>query len=859
MVLAALIVYAKIKHLVYFLSANLSNKKPTKKKLAQPKETKTQRTREPSTPLRLEEGVAQAIRAFYEGKYRKALGWARKTLAIVPGHEGMRHLAYKCAELLNDKAALLAILTQLYQADALATKEEYCVLGDMALVHKKYSLAEEVFQNLLSVAAGAPRLKGRLSKAMLRQVQQGLYLAQMMQTQDIDFDSANPPAFLPAAPKVLSRRVKKPQVMPPPQEPSEPVAPKERGRPKTSGAVKKLAKTPISERKINTTPTQPTTKKSVAAPKVAVPEVSAPPALVEPLPELAVVFTTDPEPLLEALRTQRRSEIGAVDLALTAYRHSFRTSYDQLICLPTLCDVRSLWYQEETARKVMKTLRGRAILADEVGLGKTIEAGLILKEYLKRGLVRTALVLAPSNLVPQWQDELGGKFGIAFVSTQDDLFKQHPERFWAEPFILASLQTVRSRRHFDNATSRPYDLVVVDEAHHLKNRTTQNWKLVNAIQKTFLLMLTATPVQNSLEELYNLVTLLRPGHLKTQKAFKAEFVTRGNPSDPRNREKLRQLLQEVMVRNTRSTTQLHLPPRFALTVRLNPTAPEKAFYDGISQFVSQQAALPQTSGADKLTWRKLLEAAGSSHLAALRLLGRLRDRGGKHDTQQIAALMALGERIHHSAKVQKVLELLQASPDQKIVFVNYIASLEYLAQILGEQKIPHVIYQGSMTPAQKQAALQAFGEGCQVLLATGTGGEGHNLQFCHVLLNYDLPWNPMEIEQRIGRLHRIGQEREVQVYNFCAADSLEDHILNVLDRKINMFELVVGEIDMILGRLQGEEEFSDLVYDLWVKHPDEAQRQQAFEALAARLQRARHAYEKSKEFDEKLFQEDFGV
>jgi superfamily II DNA/RNA helicase len=127
------------------------------------------------------------------------------------------------------------------------------------------------------------------------------------------------------------------------------------------------------------------------------------------------------------------------------------------------------------------------------------------------------------------------------------------------------------------------------------------------------------------------------------------------------------------------------------------------------------------------------------------------------------------------------------------------------------------------------------------------------------MLNYDLPWNPMEIEQRIGRIHRIGQEREVQVYNFCAAGSIEDRILEILDRKINMFELVVGEVDMILGRLQGEEEFGDLVYDIWVRHREEAERDKAFGALAARLQRARSSYEKSRELDEKLFQEDFGV
>ena len=133
------------------------------------------------------------------------------------------------------------------------------------------------------------------------------------------------------------------------------------------------------------------------------------------------------------------------------------------------------------------------------------------------------------------------------------------------------------------------------------------------------------------------------------------------------------------------------------------------------------------------------------------------------------------------------------------------------------------------------------------------------MQFCHMMINYDLPWNPMQIEQRIGRIHRIGQEKEVQVFNFCLGGSLEDHILEVLDRKINLFELVVGEIDMILGRLPGEQEFSDLVYEIWIRHSDEAERRRAFDALATRLRRARTAYEKSKELDEKLFQEDFAV
>jgi SNF2 family DNA or RNA helicase len=371
-------------------------------------------------------------------------------------------------------------------------------------------------------------------------------------------------------------------------------------------------------------------------------------------------------------------------------------------------------------------------------------------------------------------------------------------------------------------------------------------------------MLTATPVQNNLEELFNLVTLLRPGHLKTRSAFKEEFVSRGNPTDPRNREKLRQLLREVMVRNTRSVAQLHLPPRSAFTVRISPTAAEDEFYRSITTFVREQSA-QTNSGMSQFILRRLLERAGSSHLAALRILERIHAEAADGNKEQTGAMIRLGRAVKTDGKTRRVVELLKASSEQKILFVSTIATLEHLHGVLTEMGIPHLVFQGGLTPAQKQAVMDRFRDGCQVLLSTGTGGEGFNLQFCHVMINFDLPWNPMEIEQRIGRIHRIGQEKEVQVFNFCTAGSLEDHILEVLDRKINMFELVVGEMDMILGRLQGEEEFSDLVYEIWVRHPDDSERRKAFDALAARLKRARAGYEKSRELDEKLFQEDFGV
>ncbi len=579
----------------------------------------------------------------------------------------------------------------------------------------------------------------------------------------------------------------------------------------------------------------------------------------EPLPNPHVRFEIDTADFLTVIDSGISSDIQALNLTLSAYRLGFRSSYDQLICLGALIGVESFWHQQETARKVLRSFRGRAILADEVGLGKTIEACLILKEYILRGLVKSALILAPSSLINQWKEELKCKFDLDFAASTDSLFRDNPEQFWEAPFLLVSLQTARSRRRMDAVCARSYDMLIVDEAHHLKNQTTLNWKLVNAIQKTFLLLLTATPVQNNLEELYNLVTLLKPGHLKTRKAFKEQFVARGNPTDPQNRERLRDLLKEVMVRNTRSASQINLPPRFATTAKITSALEEAQFYQGLSRFASIVAEMKVPS-LNRMVLRRLLEAAGSSHAAALAMIERIDLSRLNGDIESsIRHLLKLGKTIKESAKAMQVMDFLQASTDQKIVFVNHLATLSYLHGLIQRKGISCAVYQGSMTADQKSAAIQSFRDGRRVLLATGSGGEGHNLQFCHILVNYDLPWNPMEIEQRIGRLHRIGQDNAVQVYNFCLSGTIEDEILEILDKKINMFELVVGEIDMILGRLQGDQEFSDMVYELWVTHPEETERKKAFNALAARIKRARTAYESSKELDEKLFREDFGV
>lgn len=761
----------------------------------------------------------RAVDSREDGDHERAIKWAVKLLEERPRDLEVWNLALSSARLLGDREKYLSLMARRWKEGLMPDWRECFSVGNLAMEQKDYHLASQIFESVLR----SPFLQtGRRKRKHFDDVQAHLRYAQAM------LQNAQPAQESPPAARGKEGSSRSP------------------GR--AASKSSNLLAPPMSF--------EPS---FVAAGTVATaqPEPACT-AVAEILPDVEINYETRADLIIDAIRKCRQADRGAFDLALQAYKHSFRVSFDQLLCLPTLKNVEPLWYQQETARKVLKTFRGRAILADEVGLGKTIEAGMIFKEYLLRGLVRTALVLTPSSLVGQWQEELRDKFGLEFASSNDLLFRRDLERFWSQPLIVASIAAARTARHFEAVTSRSYDMVIVDEAHHLRNHRTRSWQLANAIQKTFFLLLTATPVQNRVDELYSLVTILKPGHLKTRKDFLGKFVTRGKPTDPRNREQLKGLLKEIMVRNTRSVTQLRLPPRFAFTTRVDATDVERGFYQGVSQLVTD-AATRVSAGVSKMALRKLLEAAGSSHQAALATLEKLRSGQDPSVKSRVEELLTLGAEIGTGSKTRKVLDLLKSLPDRKIVFVNYLATLYHLQEAFRQHGIPHASVYGSLTPAQKAAAIEEFRKDVPVLLASGMGGEGYNLQFCSAMINYDLPWNPMEIEQRIGRIHRIGQETEVQVYNFCAAGSIEDHILEVLDRKINMFELVVGEVDMILGHLQDEREFSDMVFEIWTSHSEENELQKAFDAFSDRLSRARLEYKKTKELDEQLFGEDFGV
>lgn len=534
-------------------------------------------------------------------------------------------------------------------------------------------------------------------------------------------------------------------------------------------------------------------------------------------------------------------------------RLSLFEEFDELLCVPGLNGVEPHWYQTETVRKVLKQYRGRVLLADEVGLGKTVEAGMVLKEYILRGMAERILILTPASLVGQWRDEMHAKFGIECATTHDPLLRADPAAFWAQPRVIASIAVARRKDHAEILSGLTYDVIAVDEAHHLRDQSSASYQLVNRLQKRFLLLLSATPVQNSLLELYNLLTLLQPGIFKTQKEFRSVYMVPGKPREPANRDRLRDLMRGVMVRNTRALAALRMPRRHASTLRATPDAAEAACYQELTELVREAAA--KGEAGHRLSLQHLLAAAGSSPMAAAAAIKRYIERHVEHPLgdPRWTGLLTRTRAIKAGAKETALLKLLAQNPgEKKLVFVHQRDSLSYLADQLRRKKIAFAQFSGDMTGPRKDAAVESFRDDVPVLLCTESGGEGRNLQFCNTLINFDIPWNPMAIEQRIGRIDRIGQTREVFIFNLVAAGTIEDSVLRILDEKINMFELVVGEVGAILGEVDEQQDFSTLVLEAWLQTTDQ-ERADAFTKLENQLLAARRDYEAVKQFDEALF------
>jgi len=586
-------------------------------------------------------------------------------------------------------------------------------------------------------------------------------------------------------------------------------------------------------------------------------EAAVPPS-AEPLTtEQGVPICPDPADVAlvgpEAFRAATREEAA---LALRAVRLATHGGFDRLICLPLLRDMELLEHQLRTAKTVLRRFRGRAMLCDEVGLGKTIEAGIVLSELCLRGLVRSVLILAPPSLVEQWRGEMRRKFSLDCASYDDSDFRELGQDAWTRfDRIVASIHTAKREPHRSAICARRWDMVIVDEAHHLRNRTTQLWRFASQLQKQYILLLTATPVQNHLEELFNLVTLLEPGLLSTARRFQKRFVDRRDKLTPQHVEELHELLSEVMVRNRRSTVGLQFTRRWARTDYLSPADEERRLYEDVARLVRDQFRAAEGGHVSRMALLTLQMALGSSSQAAAGTLGRLAEQPSLAGELR-RRLSDLAERAAAqpaSAKLDRLLALLSEFGEKMVIFTQFRATQEMLGRRLREAGHEVALFHGGLSRLEKEAAIQAFRGPARLLLATESGSEGRNLQFAHAVCNFDLPWNPMKIEQRIGRLSRIGQTHDVHVFNLVAAGTVEAAVLHLLEAKLNMFELVIGEIDMILGNLDDSREFEDLVADLWADSEGMGQFAARMEDLGNRLVAAKEAYLRQRLHDDRLF------
>lgn len=482
--------------------------------------------------------------------------------------------------------------------------------------------------------------------------------------------------------------------------------------------------------------------------------------------------------------TYALSSWDAFNLSYEAELATMNHSFDELKSLAHLPQIEFLPYQLDAAKRVLFKMDGRAILADEVGLGKTIEAGLVLKEYIIRGLVKKAIILVPSSLVSQWVEELRTKFNINAIAYRKNY------RWEDIDVVVCSLDMAKKSPHHEDITNIPYDFLLVDEAHRLKNVKTLNNSFVRNIQKKYCLFLTATPIQNSLSEIYHLVSILRPGLLGSYDAFIQAFEDK----EDEQKSILNQLIQQVIIRNTRKDIQQTTIKRHVETQWIEFTTEEQNVYDRIDNLASH---LPPFT---KLTLLRALCSSREACFLSIEKMLKQQDHPYKKELVEIADEISV---LPHHAKAKKAMKYISSIGDEKvIIFTEYRATQFYLQWYLQQHGITSVPFRGGFKGTKKDWMKQLFEHHAQVLITTAAGGEGINLQFCHHLINYDLPWNPMKIEQRIGRIHRYGQENDVHITHIALKNTLEDRLMHILYDKVHLFERVIGRVDDILSILE---------------------------------------------------------
>jgi adenine-specific DNA-methyltransferase len=577
------------------------------------------------------------------------------------------------------------------------------------------------------------------------------------------------------------------------------------------------------------------------------------------------------------------------------------------------------------------------MLADEVGLGKTIEAALILaQKWAERH--RRILLIVPATLRKQWQAELEEKFFLPSLILETRTANALAKKGVGNPFVvddkiaIASYQFAYAKRELVQQVS--WDLVVIDEAHRLRSiykgtKTAEG--IVNSIRPAQKLLLTATPLQNTLLELYGLVSILDPSIFGDQESFEAHFL---KATDPAERDaQLGERLKHVCKRTLRRQVLEYIPftNRFAHTADFVPTPTERQLYDEVSAYLQREVlvALPNTRRKlMTLILRKLLAsssaaigatlakfAARLSEQTALELpepavsfeqgaieeglaqdfeaLGELEeewpndigaapakpartpDADARAELADLERFVELARSVARDAKATKLVEVLptafslaeaKGAKRKAVVFTESVRTQLYLFDLLTESGYPGQIVlingansdetskriyaewkahnehrwgdvsSGSKTADMKAAIVEEFRDRATLLLATESAAEGVNLQFCSIVINYDLPWNPQRVEQRIGRCHRYGQASDVLVVNFLnRANEADQRVFELLDQKFKLFQGVFGASDEVLGAVESGVDLEKRIADIYqaARTPEEVKAQ--FDALQAEL------------------------
>ncbi|MCB1323702.1 MAG: DEAD/DEAH box helicase family protein [Spirochaetales bacterium] len=576
--------------------------------------------------------------------------------------------------------------------------------------------------------------------------------------------------------------------------------------------------------------------------------------------------TGGPEDLEGLFRPTSTREIELAMAALEARRIQLTHLYDKLSSLSN-SRTRLLPHQLEATHRVVSALRPRFLLADEVGLGKTIEAGLIMKELILRREYRRVLVVVPAPLAIQWQQEMQSKFNERFQILNRSNFFQSAARWGRSMRVITSIDFIKNERYADEVLKTRWDLVVFDEAHRLRrdySKVTRAYAFAENIagRCDALLLLSATPFRGKLEELYYLIRLVDPDLLGPHACFLQDYcLPAGEEVDGQRMADLRTRVGRVMLRR-RKVDVGGFTKRFARTIRFELSPEERVLYDETTEYVRREynLALREKNRAVSfimIVFQKLLDSSTAALLKALERrkadleqkafgAGRLLTGAGRSDADEdfledlgeseepeeylerltaearqtlkdlrreiltLNFLIRLGRSVTGDRKLGKLLETLQklrkSGTRKFIIFTQFRTTQDYLAQHLG-QHFTVTSFHGSLSMRAKEDAIQEFKEQTEILICTEAGGEGRNLQFANVLFNYDLPWSPLKIEQRIGRVHRFGQEHDVYIFNFATRDTVAERVLEVLEHKIKLFAEAIGPPDTLLGALEDEQDF----------------------------------------------------